>query len=67
MNVPVHGGQSPAANTAMRNTLSAGQTATMKMADVMELTDEVYCPHNFSFGDQWATINFYLNMSILKH
>jgi hypothetical protein len=31
-----------------------------------QLSDEIYSPHNFSFGDQWATINYYLNMSLMK-
>jgi hypothetical protein len=35
-------------------------------SDVMQSCEEVYSPHNFGFGDQWATINFYLNMSVVK-
>ncbi|MPZ37431.1 MAG: glycosyltransferase [Rhizobiales bacterium] len=35
-------------------------------SDVIRPSEEVYSPHNFSFGDQWATINFYLNMSVMK-
>jgi hypothetical protein len=30
------------------------------------LAEEIHSPHNHSFGDQWATINYYLNMSVMK-
>jgi hypothetical protein len=30
----------------------------------MQLSDGIFNPHHYSFGDQWATINFYLNMSV---
>jgi hypothetical protein len=53
---------------SLTNSLEEKDRVVRAKAGVQALpsTAEIHSPHNHSFGDQWATINYYLNMSVMK-
>ncbi|MDP2354557.1 MAG: FkbM family methyltransferase [Beijerinckiaceae bacterium] len=54
-----------AKNTLASSPLLPGASDDAGQSESWPYSAGVYSPHHYSFGDQWASINFYLNMSVV--